>query len=181
MAAYGVARGGVRPGDRVLVAGAGPIGALAALCAARLARAPSMCRSRMRPSRASRGGVERSSSSTRRPWTPEFLRERTDGLGVDVAIECPGTRRLRQTPSSTPSPRDGRQTGPSGRRAVDPMLWALNDLTIVGRWCYGVNDLTGSPRRSRPAVAGRTGHHEHHLARRRATGLPCSPQAVRTR
>src|SRR5205823_8076740 len=33
VAAYGVERGGVKPGDRVLVTGAGPIGALAALCA----------------------------------------------------------------------------------------------------------------------------------------------------
>src|SRR4051794_13783000 len=33
VAAYGVERGGVAPGDRVLVTGAGPIGALAALCA----------------------------------------------------------------------------------------------------------------------------------------------------
>src|SRR3954468_6112607 len=32
-AAYGVERAGVSPGDRVLVTGAGPIGALAALCA----------------------------------------------------------------------------------------------------------------------------------------------------
>lgn len=34
VAAYGVARGGVRPGDSVLIAGVGPIGALAALCTA---------------------------------------------------------------------------------------------------------------------------------------------------
>ncbi|MDX6378719.1 MAG: (R,R)-butanediol dehydrogenase / meso-butanediol dehydrogenase / diacetyl reductase, partial [Gaiellaceae bacterium] len=33
VAAYGVERGGVGPGDRVLITGAGPIGALAALCA----------------------------------------------------------------------------------------------------------------------------------------------------
>src|SRR5713101_7217234 len=33
VAAYGVERAGVAPGDRVLVTGAGPIGALAALCA----------------------------------------------------------------------------------------------------------------------------------------------------
>ena len=33
VAAYGVERAGVGPGDRVLVTGAGPIGALAALCA----------------------------------------------------------------------------------------------------------------------------------------------------
>ena len=34
VAAYGVARGRVRPGDSVLIAGMGPIGALAALCTA---------------------------------------------------------------------------------------------------------------------------------------------------
>ena len=33
------------------------------------------------------------------------------------------------------------QVGLHVRRCeVDPMLWALNDLTIVGSWCYGVND-----------------------------------------
>ena len=34
VAAYGVSRGPVRPGDSVLIAGGGPIGAFAALCAA---------------------------------------------------------------------------------------------------------------------------------------------------
>jgi (R,R)-butanediol dehydrogenase/meso-butanediol dehydrogenase/diacetyl reductase len=23
---------------------------------------------------------------------------------------------------------------------VEPFLWSLNDLTLVGTWCYGVND-----------------------------------------
>ena len=32
------------------------------------------------------------------------------------------------------------------------MLWALNDLTIVGSWCYGVNDW---PRVAAQIASGR--------------------------
>ena len=28
-----------------------------------------------------------------------------------------------------------------GEASVEPMLWALNDLTIVGTWCYWVYDF----------------------------------------
>ena len=28
-----------------------------------------------------------------------------------------------------------------GEATVEPMLWALNDLTIVGTWCYWVYDF----------------------------------------
>jgi (R,R)-butanediol dehydrogenase/meso-butanediol dehydrogenase/diacetyl reductase len=35
---------------------------------------------------------------------------------------------------------------------VDPMLWSLNDLTIVGSWCYGVNDF---PRVAAQIASGR--------------------------
>jgi (R,R)-butanediol dehydrogenase/meso-butanediol dehydrogenase/diacetyl reductase len=28
-----------------------------------------------------------------------------------------------------------------GAASVDPMLWSLNDLTIVGTWCYWVYDF----------------------------------------
>ena len=28
-----------------------------------------------------------------------------------------------------------------GEAFVEPMLWALNDLTIVGTWCYWVYDF----------------------------------------
>src|SRR6478609_2896300 len=91
VAAYGVERAGVGPGDRVLVTGAGPIGALAALCA-RAAGASEVYVSEPNPARRARAdalGV----AVVLDPTTvdvPEVLREQSDGLGVDVAIECSG-------------------------------------------------------------------------------------------
>ena len=144
VAAYGVERAGVRPGDRVLVTGAGPIGALAALCA-RSAGASTVYVSEPNPARRARAeavGV----ATVLDPTTvdvPEFVREQCDGLGVDVAIECSGhpngfaaaIRSLRRRGTLA-------QTGLFvGEAFVEPMLWALNDLTIVGTWCYWVYDF----------------------------------------
>src|SRR5437773_5358969 len=64
VAAYGVERAGVSPGDRVLVTGAGPIGALAALCA-RAAGASTVYVSEPNPAR----------------------RARADALGVAVVLD----------------------------------------------------------------------------------------------
>src|SRR6478735_9024972 len=70
-------------------------------------------------------------------------REQSDGLGVDVVIECSGhpqgfdtgIRSLRRRGTLA-------QTGLFvGEASVDPMLWSLNDLTIVGTWCYWVYDF----------------------------------------
>jgi (R,R)-butanediol dehydrogenase/meso-butanediol dehydrogenase/diacetyl reductase len=144
VAAYGVERAGVGPGDRVLVTGAGPIGALAALCA-RSAGASSVYISE--PNAARRARAEALEVATVLDPTavdvPELLREHTDGLGVDVAIECSGhpngfttaIRSLRRRGTLA-------QTGLFvGEAPVEPMLWALNDLTIVGTWCYWVYDF----------------------------------------
>jgi (R,R)-butanediol dehydrogenase/meso-butanediol dehydrogenase/diacetyl reductase len=144
VAAYGVERAGVAPGDRVLVTGAGPIGALAALCA-RSAGASTVYISEPNPSRRARAealGV----ATVLDPSAidvPRVLREESDGLGVDVAIECSGhpsgftsaIRSLRRRGTLA-------QTGLFvGEASVEPMLWALNDLTIVGTWCYWVYDF----------------------------------------
>jgi (R,R)-butanediol dehydrogenase/meso-butanediol dehydrogenase/diacetyl reductase len=144
VAAYGVERGGVRPGDRVLVTGAGPIGALAALCA-RSAGASVVYVSEpnvKRRARAAALGV----ATVLDPTTvdvPALLQEESDGLGVDVAIECSGhpngfataVRSLRRRGTLA-------QTGLFvGEASFDPMLWSLNDLTIVGTWCYWVYDF----------------------------------------
>jgi (R,R)-butanediol dehydrogenase / meso-butanediol dehydrogenase / diacetyl reductase len=144
VAAYGVERAGVAPGDRVLVTGAGPIGALAALCA-RSAGASSVWISEPNPARRARAealGVAVVLDPTA-VHVPALLHEETDGLGVDVAIECSGhpagfaaavgSLRRRGTLA---------QTGLFvGEASVEPMLWALNDLTIVGTWCYRVYDF----------------------------------------
>src|SRR4029079_5052399 len=91
VAAYGVERAGVAPGDRVLVTGAGPIGALSARCE-RSGGASSVYGSEPNPARRARAealGV----ATVLDPAAvdvPEFLREQSDGLGIDVAIECSG-------------------------------------------------------------------------------------------
>ena len=144
VAAYGVERAGVAPGDSVLVTGAGPIGALAALCAQAAGAARVYV---SEPNAARRARAEALRVATVLDPTsvdvPELLHEQTDGLGVDVAIECSGhpngfsaaVRSLRRRGTLA-------QTGLFvGEASVEPMLWSLNDLTIVGTWCYWVYDF----------------------------------------
>jgi (R,R)-butanediol dehydrogenase/meso-butanediol dehydrogenase/diacetyl reductase len=144
VAAYGVERAGVAPGDRVLVTGAGPIGALAALCAHSAAAAAVYI---SEPSPARRVRAEALGVATvldpASVDVAELLHEETGGLGVDVAIECSGhpngfasaVRSLRRRGTLA-------QTGLFvGEASVEPMLWSLNDLTIVGTWCYWVYDF----------------------------------------
>jgi (R,R)-butanediol dehydrogenase / meso-butanediol dehydrogenase / diacetyl reductase len=144
VAAYGVERAGVGPGDRVLVTGAGPIGALAALCA-RSAGASSVVVSEPNPARRARAEALEAATvvDPTAVDVPELLREQSDGLGFDVAIECSGhpngfataIRSLRRRGTLA-------QTGLFvGEASVEPMLWSLNDLTIVGTWCYWVYDF----------------------------------------
>jgi (R,R)-butanediol dehydrogenase / meso-butanediol dehydrogenase / diacetyl reductase len=144
VAAYGVERAGVGPGNRVLVTGAGPIGALAALCA-RSAGASSVYVSEPNPARRARAEALEV-ATVLDPTAVDvaaFLHEQSDGLGVDVAIECSGdpngfataVRSLRRRGTLA-------QTGLFvGTAPVEPMLWSLNDLTIVGTWCYWVYDF----------------------------------------
>jgi len=144
VAAYGVERGGVKPGDRVLITGAGPIGALAALCA-RSAGASTVYISE--PNAARRARAEALGVATVVDPTsvdvPEVLREDSDGLGVDVAIECSGhPNGFAAAVASLRRRGTLAQTGLFvGEATVEPMLWSLNDLTIVGTWCYWVYDF----------------------------------------
>jgi (R,R)-butanediol dehydrogenase/meso-butanediol dehydrogenase/diacetyl reductase len=144
VAAYGVERGGVKPGDRVLITGAGPIGALAALCA-RAAGASAVYISE--PNAARRARAEALGAATVLDPTavdvPEVLRGESDGLGVDVAIECSGhPNGFAAAVSSLRRRGTLAQTGLFvGEASVEPMLWSLNDLTIVGTWCYWVYDF----------------------------------------
>ncbi|MBX5468621.1 MAG: 2,3-butanediol dehydrogenase [Thermoleophilaceae bacterium] len=143
VAEYGIRRGGVAPGDSVLVTGAGPIGALAVL-AARAAGAGSVYLSEPNPVRAANAGglgadevFDPSACSV-----PEEIKRRTGGIGVDVAIECAGSARalddcIMATRRAGTVVQTGLHIGPA---EVRPMVWSENDLTIVGTWCYRVYD-----------------------------------------
>lgn len=144
VAAYGVERAGVTPGDRVLVTGAGPIGALAALCA-HAAGATTVYVSEpnaARRARAERLGVAAVLDPTEVD-VAEYLHEQTDGLGVDAAIECSGQPNAFNAAVASLRRRGTlAQTGLFvGEASVEPMLWSLNDLSIIGTWCYWVYDF----------------------------------------
>ena len=143
VAAYGVDAGHVKPGDSVLVTGAGPIGALAALYAASLGTRVFV--SELNPSRRalirSLGVAEALDPST--TDVAAYLKDLHDGIGVDAAIECSGNERALQTAlASVRSAGRVAQTGLHTKPAsIDPMVLAQRDLTLVGTWCYPVTDF----------------------------------------
>ena len=144
VAAYGVERAGVAPGDRVLVTGAGPIGALAALCA-HGAGASTIYVSEPNPARRARAEALGAATvlDPSAVDVPALLHEETDGLGVDVAIECSGhPNGFNAAVASLRRRGTLAQTGLFvGQASVEPMLWSLNDLSIIGTWCYWVYDF----------------------------------------
>ncbi|PRY10516.1 2,3-butanediol dehydrogenase [Kineococcus rhizosphaerae] len=144
VAAYGVDRAGTVPGDTVLVTGAGPIGALAALYAA-ASGAARVIVSEPNPRRralAEAFGVAEVVDPAAVDLT-DFVRERTEGLGADVAVECSGSEPgLRSALAAVRAAGTVAQTGLHTRPAsIDPMDLSNRDLTLVGTWCYPVNDF----------------------------------------
>jgi (R,R)-butanediol dehydrogenase / meso-butanediol dehydrogenase / diacetyl reductase len=95
VATHAVDRGGVKPGDTVLITGGGPIGQLAGM-AARVAGASRIYISEVAPHR--RELAERNVEPTRvldpaRDSVADALREVTDGWGADVTIEASASDR----------------------------------------------------------------------------------------
>ncbi|HKN98702.1 MAG TPA: 2,3-butanediol dehydrogenase [Pseudonocardiaceae bacterium] len=144
VAAYGVDRTGLRPGDTVLVTGAGPIGALAALYA-HAAGAARVIVSEPNPKR--RALVEAFGVAiVLDPLTdgvPAAVRDLTSGVGVDVAAECSGSQGgLTTALDSLRAHGTATQVGLHVRPAtIDPMALSNKDLSLVGTWCYPVYDF----------------------------------------
>ncbi len=142
VAAYGVDTAGVRAGDTVLITGAGPIGALAALYSSALGA--QVVVSELNPTRAALatsldvGEVVDPSKVDVAAW----VKDRTDGIGVDAVIECSGNERALQTAiSAVRSAGRISQTGLHTKpAAIDPMALAEHDITLAGTWCYPVTD-----------------------------------------
>jgi (R,R)-butanediol dehydrogenase/meso-butanediol dehydrogenase/diacetyl reductase len=143
VALYGVERSGMRAGDRVLVTGAGPIGALAALASVALG-AGDVFLAEPNPRRAEFAaslGVGEVLTAVGEELLG-LLEERTDGAGVDVAIECAGKEVALNTCVDAIRPQGTVvQTGLHVRPATTfPERWASKDITIEGTWCYAVTD-----------------------------------------
>ncbi|RLV47969.1 2,3-butanediol dehydrogenase [Nocardioides mangrovicus] len=142
VAAYGVDVAGVRPGDSVLITGAGPIGALAALYAS--AAGAEVVVSEVNPTRAD---LARSLGvgevlDPREVDVAAWAKDRRDGIGFDAAIECSGNEQALQTAlASVRSAGRVSQTGLHTKPAsIDPMALAEHDVTLAGTWCYPVFD-----------------------------------------
>jgi (R,R)-butanediol dehydrogenase/meso-butanediol dehydrogenase/diacetyl reductase len=143
VALYGVERAHMRAGDRVLVTGAGPIGALVALAATALG-AGEVYIAEPNPRRAAFAqglGVGEVLTSVGDELLAE-LAERTFGAGVDVAIECAGKEAALNVGIDAVRPQGTVvQTGLHVRPATAyPERWASKDITIEGTWCYAVTD-----------------------------------------
>jgi len=148
VAAYGVDTAHVKPGDSVLVTGAGPIGALAALYAAALG-----ARVFVSEPNPNRQALIRSLgvAEVLDPRTTDVavhLKDVHRGIGVDAAIECSGNERALQTAlASVRSAGRVAQTGLHTRPAsIEPMMLAQRDIALIGTWCYPVTDF--------PRIAG---------------------------
>lgn len=143
VALYGVERARMAAGERVMVAGAGPIGALTALIASALG-AGDVLIAEPNPNRAA--------FAESLDVGPVFtavgdelvaaVMDATGGDGVDVAIECAGKEpALNACVDATRPQGTVVQTGLHVVPAVtSPETWALKDLRIEATWCYGVTD-----------------------------------------
>lgn len=142
VAAYGVDVAQVRPGDTVLITGAGPIGALASLYAGSLGARVFV--SEVNPTRAA---LARSLDvgevlDPTQVDVVQVLKDATEGVGADAVIECSGNERALQTAlSAVRSAGRISQTGLHTKAAsIDPMVLSEHDITLAGTWCYPVTD-----------------------------------------
>ncbi len=155
VAAYGVDWAGVTGGDIVLVTGAGPIGVLSAMYASAIGAAtvviaePNPNRARLAQAMDIGPVVDPT-----QPGFAELIAELTDGVGVDLAVECSGTTPgLTTAISSTRARGEVVQTGLHTKPAtVDMMEVANREISIRGSWCY---NLTDWPRIIRLVAAGK--------------------------
>jgi len=143
VAVYAVDRGRVGSGASVLISGAGPIGALA-LLAARAAGAATIIVSEPNPVRRALAAEILPGCIVVDPKTTdlgETVRANTeDGIGVDAALECVGHEgSLAACIAAVRRQGVVVQAGLHTRPAtVDPMQWALKDISLEGIWCYPV-------------------------------------------
>jgi (R,R)-butanediol dehydrogenase/meso-butanediol dehydrogenase/diacetyl reductase len=141
VAVYALDRGRVAPGSTVLISGLGPIGALA-LLGAKAAGASRIFVAEVNPNRLAKARELVPDCLAVNPRETElvtFVRDQTeDGVGVDCAIECVGNEAslnacVEAVRRAGVVVQAGLHSGPA---VVDPMKWALKDISIEATWCY---------------------------------------------
>ncbi len=143
VAAYGVDRVGIEGGDVVLVTGAGPIGILAAMYASAVG-ASTVVIAEPNPNRAALASAV-DIGPVVDPTSEEFgslLDDLTNGIGVDVAVECSGSSSgLAACIARTRRHGSVAQTGLHTKPAtLDAMALSEKNLSLVGTWCYRITD-----------------------------------------
>jgi (R,R)-butanediol dehydrogenase/meso-butanediol dehydrogenase/diacetyl reductase len=148
VAAYGVDRGRLQPGQTVLITGAGPIGSLAAMYAL-AAGARRLIVSEPDPVRRQRAaslGVGLGEVVTADPAAgsvADLVSELTGGIGADLAVECAGHESALNLCLDAVRPagtvvQTALHIRPAAIRAE---TLALKDLSLIGTWCYPVQDF----------------------------------------
>ncbi len=143
VAAYGVDRGNLTGGDNVLIVGAGPIGALSALYAHTVGAGnilivePNPQRARLARDLNVGTVLDPSDGAV-----DDAVKELTEGLGMDLTIECSGTQAGLALSMNNTRRRGGIvQTGLHTKPAqIDAMKLSENELSIYGSWCFSIND-----------------------------------------
>jgi (R,R)-butanediol dehydrogenase/meso-butanediol dehydrogenase/diacetyl reductase len=153
VAAYGVDRGGVRPGATVFVTGAGPIGSLVIMyaLASGALRVVISETDEVRLARVAALGVglgEVVAINPARDSVRDLVDELTGGTGADVAIECAGQEAALNSCIGVVRPAGTVvQTALHVRpAAISADLLAAKDISLIGTWCYPVYDF--------PRIAG---------------------------
>ena len=142
VAAYGVDSAGVRPGESLLITGAGPIGVLAALYAQSKGLDVVIAEVNERRLELARSLDVGEVIDARHIDTAEAMLELTGGVGADGVVECSGSAPgLQSAMRSVRAAGTVVQTGLHTKLApIDAMMLAERDLTLRGTWCFPVTD-----------------------------------------
>jgi (R,R)-butanediol dehydrogenase / meso-butanediol dehydrogenase / diacetyl reductase len=146
VALYALDRGRVHVGSTVLISGLGPIGALV-LLGAKASGASKIFVAEVNPNRLAKARELVPDCITVNPLKTnllEFIKDQTEeGVGVDAAIECGGSEAsLNACVDAVRRQGIVVQAGLHSKQAsVDPMKWALKDITIEATWCFPVQSF----------------------------------------
>jgi len=146
VAVYTVDRGGVRMGDSVFITGGGPIGCLTAM-AVKAAGVSNIYMTAKRPGRLKFVKQLDVATAVFNPFEEveykSSILEATDGIGVDVAIDCTGKEAAINDCFKVLKRRGTYvQVGLNvGDVKVDPFIWAHKELNMLGIWAYHVYDF----------------------------------------